>query len=108
MKNTLENATEFMKRKLANHLQGGDARQKEIARTMFETKSVHRHEKDLKWDDFTNTENTPTEPLLVEGLDTVAAGRCEWCNANKENKYGLCIECGRFPNIARSSHEGQP
>jgi hypothetical protein len=37
---------------------------------------------------------------------TNAAGRCEWCDSYKENKYGLCIECGRFPTIARSSHEG--
>jgi hypothetical protein len=32
-----------------------------------ETKSVHRHENDLKWDDFLDKPNTPTEPLAAEG-----------------------------------------
>jgi hypothetical protein len=32
-----------------------------------ETKNVHRHKNDLKWDDFLDTPNTPTEPLPAEG-----------------------------------------
>ncbi len=36
MENTLENAKLFMKRRISLHLQGGDARQKQITRAMFE------------------------------------------------------------------------
>lgn len=35
-----------------------------------ETKNVHRHKNDLKWDDCLDTQNTPTEPLLREGEET--------------------------------------
>jgi len=31
-----------------------------------ETKNVHRHKNDLKWDDFLDTPNTPTEQLPAE------------------------------------------
>ena len=55
-----------------------------------ETRSVHRHEKDLKWDDLTNTPTTPTEPLPAEGsaksvcggfycIDENCKEQCQWC-----------------------------
>jgi len=24
---------------------------------------------------------------------------CQWCNAHKDNPYGMCGSCGRFPNL---------
>lgn len=26
-------------------------------------------------------------------------GACTWCRGEKENAFGLCPHCGRFPNL---------
>jgi hypothetical protein len=64
-----------------------------------ETKNVHRHKNDLKWDDFLDTPNTPTELLQGEAVEKgvrvgskynyfcvkrmhkepVCLKQCEWC-----------------------------
>ena len=79
-------ATEFEQLQQPVVVRGGDS----------ETRSVHRHEKDLKWDDFLDTPNTPTEPLPAEGLaKTVRVDECDH-NVIEGNAAYFCSKCGEI------------
>jgi len=36
--------------------------------------------------------------FLNKLLQYDVSGSCEWCKNEKENRNGLCKECGRFPS----------